>query len=296
MQQEGQISTTFGSLCLLRKGHGKIPTIFALATISCEPIPSAETNQNYVPGVFIPTDTIKKLEGRGNDQSLGYPQLEKNSVPVAQDAHGSTEQNPNSNTNSLPANYSPNQQPIYTNLQQGTQQPVLSNQPILLNQQQPNQAQILIPQSNLQNQQPILLRPGNQPNQAILIQQPNNDAILVTQPVNQVQPNQAILVQNPNGLQPQQNQAILVQQPGNQQAILVPQQPNQPLSIQNGQLMGQTIIANPGNERPSGNQVYTIVPLNGQNLGNNYLGNNGNTYLVPVQQLPNNNVLLNKVN
>ncbi|XP_063618737.1 probable basic-leucine zipper transcription factor N [Cydia splendana] len=177
------------------------------------------------------------------------------------------------------------------------QQPAQQNQPILVTQQtgsQPlygNQQQILpLNQQPLLNQQQLVSQPiqtYQQPNQ-LLISQPGNQQTLLTQSqpilLNQQtpMPNQQILLQpNQNGL----IQQIPNQQ--GQQAIIL--QPNQ-----NGQMIASNISpinplanqVNPGYIQNQNQNVYAVVPLNGQNLGSNQ-NVGSNTYLVPVQQVPN---------
>ncbi|XP_061712966.1 uncharacterized protein LOC133521875 [Cydia pomonella] len=183
--------------------------------------------------------------------------------------------------------YPINQQPAQPNQILVAQQ--TGSQPLYGNQQQ---QQILpINQQPLLNQQQLIAQPVQtyqQPNQ-LLISQPGNQQLLTqsTQPILLSQqgpmPNQQILLQpNQNGLiqqipNQQGQQAIILQPNQNGQIITSNMNPIQPNQV------------NPGYIQNQNQNVYAVVPLNGQNLGSNQNHQNvgSNTYLVPVQQVPN---------
>ncbi|XP_047995735.1 putative mediator of RNA polymerase II transcription subunit 12 [Leguminivora glycinivorella] len=217
----------------------------------------------------------------------------------------------------------PNMQtPIQQTYQQPIQQQYQVQQPF---QTQPNQIQqypINQPQTqpfypmNQQQNQPILLQPGSQPlygNQQQIIplgQQPLNQQPLlnqqqlIAQPIQTYQqPNQLISQPGNQQLLTQSTQPILLNQQApmpNQQILLQPNQngliqqiPNQQTMIlqpnQNGQIITSNPLPNqinPGYIQNQNQNMYAVVPIHGQNLGTNQ-NVGSNTYLVPVQQVPN---------
>ncbi|XP_049869410.1 uncharacterized protein LOC126369159 [Pectinophora gossypiella] len=284
--------------------------------------PLSEGSQNFVPGVFISAEALKDLQQKAQDNQMsqGNPAPQPiTSTVVDPDSRRNNELNGEQLKigSAFQTNQPSRNVPIES---QSQSQPILPNQ--LLNQDLtpnvPNQA--ILP---VQNQPQIVNQPAV-PDQQVLLAQPNQQTILVSQQPAFSNQQPGFINQQPGFIS--QQPGFTNQQPGftNQQPIYVSQQPgnqmyvNQPPTQQVILRPGQvaqvvpqsTLIANPNlvtlyqNPRPMNpiqiqnpntNQnpgtLYAMVPVNSANnvpIPNTNLSN-GNNYLVPVQQMPTTN-------
>lgn len=276
--------------------------------------------QNFVRGVFIPSDALKELQAKPLEQpntstveQNGNLKLSTFKLTANADSGSSDQSQPTvGNTPTLVTgsqtitgsphiSLSPQPMPNTRQLIESIPQLVPNAQPMLSNQQPP----ILIP--NNQNQY-LVSQPSIQPNQ-ILVSQPSNQPVLLNQPRQPSSNLPVLIAQAPSGQQMlvnQPNQPIYISQPVNQ-PIYVSQPSNQPILL-NQQDNNQQILVRPSNQpilvyqngqpaiinNPAGDQVTLLAqpPNTVQNSGTVYavvpINNdqsvpkvNGNTYLVP---------------